>query len=283
MTIGGSSDTTSAEASSRRTTGRVEAMFERAAAEERTALIVFTPCGYPERDAAFDVILAAVEGGADAVEIGVPFSDPLADGPTNQKAYDIALRNGFVTPDLWDLIARLRAAGVTVPLLLMGYCNPVLAYGVAAFMRDAAEAGADGVIIVDVPPEEGADLEQAAAESGLHVVYLLAPTSSDERIDLISRHASGFIYCVSVTGVTGARAAMSDDLAPFIERVRARTSLPLAIGFGISRREHVREVGTLVEAAVIGSAFVDAVGAPREQRPAAVRAFVEGITGRASG
>jgi tryptophan synthase alpha chain len=229
------------------------------------------------------VITAAVAGGADAIEIGVPFSDPLGDGPVIQRANDMARAAGFVPPDLWPLIRRLRADGVTVPLLLMGYCNPLFAYGVQAFVRDAAAAGADGFIIVDLPPEEAGELEAATRQAGLQLVYLLAPTSTDERIDLVAKHGSGFIYCVSVTGVTGARASMSQLLPGFIARVRARTALPLAIGFGISTYEHVREVGQLADGAVVGSAFVTTIAsAPREERSARVRAFVEEITGRAT-
>jgi tryptophan synthase alpha chain len=258
-------------------------MFERTRAEGRPAVIVFTPCGYPERDAAFEIITAALAGGADAIEIGLPFSDPLGDGPVIQLANDEARRAGFTPPDLWPLLARLRAAGVSAPLLLMGYCNPLLAYGIEAFVKDAAAAGADGLIVVDLPPEEAGELDAAARQAGLHVVYMLAPTSTEERIELVSRQASGFIYCVSVTGVTGARAALAAQLPEFIARVRARTALPLAIGFGISSREHVREVGALADAAVIGSAFVNVVtDAPREERSARVRAFVEGLTGRAT-
>lgn len=264
-------------------TGRIEAMFARARAEERPAVLMFTPCGYPERDAAFDVIMAALEGGADGIEIGVPFSDPLGDGPAIQRANDIARAAGFEPPDLWPLVRRLRDAGVTAPLILMGYCNPLFAYGIEAFVRDAASAGADGLIVVDLPPEEAGELEEAAHRAGLALIYLLAPTSTDERIELIASHGSGFIYCVSVTGVTGARTSMSELLPGFIARVRARTELPLAIGFGISTHEHVREVGQLADGAVVGSALVTTVAnATRAERAAHVRAFVEEITGRAT-
>jgi len=258
-------------------------MFERTRAAGRPAVILFTPCGFPERDATHEIITAALEGGADAIEIGVPFSDPLGDGPSIQLANDQARAAGFVTPDLWPLLRQLRADGVIAPLLLMGYCNPLFAYGIEAFVTDAAAAGADGLIVVDLPPEEAGDLEAAARKSGLHVVSLLAPTSTEERIELVSKHASGFVYCVSVTGVTGARAALSEQLPGFVARVRARTALPLAIGFGISSREHVQEVGGLADAAVIGSAFVNLLAdAPREERSVRVRAFVEEITGRAT-
>ncbi|MEZ4502756.1 MAG: tryptophan synthase subunit alpha [Dehalococcoidia bacterium] len=262
------------------TEDRLASMFERTRAEGRPAVIIFAPCGFPERDATVEVIKAAVEGGADAIEIGMPFSDPLADGPVNQAAYGRALEEGFVPADVWDTVRRLRAEGVGVPILGMGYSNPLFAYGIEAFTRDAAEAGLDGFVIVDLPPEEAGELEQAARARGLHLIYLLAPTSTDERIALAAEHGSGFLYCVSVTGVTGTQEAPFADLPPFIERVRGLTDLPLAIGFGISRREHVEAAGRLADAAIIGSAFVARAGeTPRDQRSDVLRTFVEGITG----
>ena len=263
---------------------RIATMFGGTRAEGRAAVIVFTPCGFPTREATVEVVEAAVAGGADAVEIGFPFSDPLGDGPTNQRAYDVALEGGFRPPDIIEAVRELRARGVSVPLLIMGYCNPLLAYGTSKFMRDLAGAGADGVIVVDLPPDEADEVEAAARSSGLHVVYLLAPTSTDERIALVAERGSGFIYCVSVTGVTGARAGLSDELPGFIGRVRERTDLPLAIGFGISAREHVLSAGRIADAAIIGSAFVETVAdAPAQRRGDMIRAFVEGMTGRETG
>jgi tryptophan synthase alpha chain len=262
-------------------TDRLAEMFARTKAEGRPAVIPFVPGGWPEPDATLAITRAAAEGGADAFEIGIPFSDPLADGVTNQVAYQQALDQGVTTAAILDAVRAIRAEGIRIPLLLMGYCNPLTAYGLARFVQDAAEAGVDGLIIVDLPPEEAGEFEALARAAGLHMVYLLAPTSTPERIAEVARHASGFIYCVSVTGVTGARSALSDELPEFLARVRAQTEVPLAIGFGISTREHVEAVGKLADAAVIGSAFVQAVAAaPRETRPQAVRAYLEGITGR---
>ncbi len=263
---------------------RLEAMFARTRAERRPALIIFTPCGFPERDATVEVVKAAVDGGADAIEIGFPFSDPLGDGPTNQRAYDSALRDGFVPSELWRVVRRLRSDGVSVPLLIMGYFNPLFAYGVSKFVQEAASVGVDGLIVVDLPPEEASELERPARAAGLHVVYLLAPTSTDERIELVAAHGSGFIYCVSVTGVTGARTELSEEAPGFLARVRRRTNLPLALGFGISAREHVLEAGRIADAVVVGSAFVDTVAsAPAGRRADVVRAYVEGISGREAG
>jgi tryptophan synthase alpha chain len=260
---------------------RVREMFERTRAEGRPALIPFVPGGWPERDATVEIVQAAVDAGADAFEIGMPFSDPLADGVTNQRAYQQSLENGFSVADLFSAVRELRRRDVRVPLLVMGYFNPLLAYGLGKFVQDAVSAGIDGLIPVDLPPEEADELEPAARAAGLHVMYLLAPTSTNERIGVVAEHGSGFIYCVSVTGVTGARAAVSDQLPAFLERVRAQTELPLAVGFGISAREHVEEVGRHADAAVIGGAFVETIAnASREQRPDAIRAFVEEMSGR---
>lgn len=262
-------------------TDRLAEMFARTRAEGRPAVIPFVPGGWPEPDATLEIVRAGVEGGADAFEIGIPFSDPIGDGVTNQVAYQQALDQGVTPPAILDTVRAIRKTGIRVPLLLMGYCNPLSAYGLDSFVRDAAEAGVDGLIVVDLPPDEAAELEPLVRAAGMHMVYLLAPTSDEERIAEIAKHASGFIYCVSVTGVTGARTQLSDELPAFLGRVRQQTDVPLAIGFGISTREHVEAVGKLADAAVVGSAFVQAVAsAPPAERPQAVRAYMEGITGR---
>ena len=263
---------------------RLAEMFARTRAEGRPALSPFLPAGWPELNDTVRLVEAALEGGADAVEIGMPFSDPLGDGPVNQQAYEEAIKGGCNTETVLAAVAELRARGVRAPLLVMGYFNSVLAYGVNRFVEAAARACVDGFIVVDLPPQEAAELEAPAREAGLHMVYLLAPTSTDDRIRLVAEHASGFIYCAGVVGITGARSELSAELPEFIARVRARTDLPLAVGFGISAREHVQAVGALADAAVVGSAFVRAIAdAPAQQRPAAVRAFVEEITGRVAG
>jgi tryptophan synthase alpha chain len=216
------------------------------------------------------------------VELGVPFSDPLADGATIQRASHHALGRGVTVAVCLDVVTQLRQSGLRIPLLLMGYYNPILAYGVEAFARDAAGAGADGLILVDLPPEEALAVQSACAAHGLDLIYLLAPTSSDQRIGLVAAQASGFLYCVSVAGVTGARRDLSPDLAEFLARVRRHTSLPLAVGFGISRAEHVRTVAELgADAAVIGSAIIDLIdrtsAGERERR---VCEYVEALRGR---
>ena len=260
---------------------RIAELFARTRAERRPALIPFVPAGWPEADATPAIVEAAIEGGADALELGLPFSDPLADGATNQQAYHEALAQGVTSATVLDNVRELRQRGVTIPLIIMGYINPILAYGGEAFVRDAVEAGVDALIVVDMPPNEGREIEQPARAAGLHVIYLVAPTSTDERLRVVAEHAGGFVYCVSVTGITGARSEMAEGLEAFLDRVREHTDLPLAVGFGISEREHVRKVGEIADAAVVGSAFVNVVAAAsRDERAAAVRSFVEQISGR---
>ena len=260
---------------------RIAEMFARTRAEGRPALIAFVPGGWPEPGATPEIVHALIEGGAHAVEVGIPFSDPLADGPTNQAAYQQALEHGVTPGDVLEAVRACRAGGVSAPLLLMGYFNPLLAEGLEEFIGAAAEAGVDGLIVVDLPVEEAPELAEPARAAGLDVVYLLAPTSTDERIAAVAERGSGFIYCVSVTGVTSARAQLSEELPAFVARVRERTELPLAVGFGISRREHVVEVGRIADGAVVGSALVQAIAeAPRKQREAAARALMQDLSGR---
>jgi tryptophan synthase alpha chain len=262
---------------------RIAAMFERTRTEGRPALIPFVPGGWPEPDATVAIACSAVQGGADALEIGIPFSDPLADGVTNQLAYGEALAQGVNVETILGIARDIRREHITVPLLLMGYANPLFAMGAERFIQAAREAGVDGLIIVDLPPEEAGTLARLARSAGLHMVYLLAPTSTPERLAAVASEASGFIYCVSVTGVTGARDALPEELPAFLQRVRACSDLPLAVGFGISTRAHVEAVGRIADAAIVGSAFVQAVArATRDDRARAVRAFMEELAGHAA-
>ncbi|MEE8369227.1 MAG: tryptophan synthase subunit alpha [Dehalococcoidia bacterium] len=261
--------------------GRIETTFERLKAEKRAGLAAFLTAGYPDLESTLRLVPALVEGGASIIELGIPFSDPLADGATIQRASFQALQQG-VTPALClDMVSRLRAGGLEAPLILMGYYNPILAYGSEPFTRDAAAAGADGLIVIDLPPEESAALREACLSHGLRLIYLLAPTSTNERIELVARLASGFIYCVSLTGTTGAREELPPGLPTFIARVRRHTPLPVAVGFGISKRKHFQAVARLAEAAVVGSAIIDEIdrGDPSQQA-ARVKEYVEVLTGR---
>ena len=266
-----------------RTPDRISELFARTRAEGRSAVIPFVPAGWPEFGATPEIVQAAIDGGADAIELGLPFSDPLADGATNQQAYYESLEQGTTPVTLLDTVRSLRASGITIPIIVMGYVNPMTSYGADRWVTDAVEAAVDGLVIVDLPPNEAAELEIPAHAAGLHIIYLVAPSSTDDRLRLVAEHASGFVYCVSITGTTGARSELPEDLPEFIGRVRAQTDLPLAIGFGISERRHVEEVAALADASIIGSAFVRTISdTPREGRAAAVREFVERMTGRAS-
>jgi tryptophan synthase alpha chain len=244
--------------------------FAASRAEKRAALMPYFTLGFPAPETSLEIVASVARSGADLIELGVPFSDPLADGPTIQRSTQVALRNGMRLAGCLELAARLRARGVRQPLLLMGYYNPVLAYGPDRLVVDSATAGVDGFIIPDLPPEEAGELEAACARYGLALVYLLAPTSTPERIAAISARAQGFLYLVSLTGVTGARRSLPPDLREFVGQVRASTKIPLAVGFGISTPEQVRSVGRLAEGVIVGSALIEAVeGADRPVQAAA--------------
>lgn len=267
---------------------RLEETFRRLRESGRTGLGAFLTVGYPSVEETLRLVPALLEGGADLVELGIPFSDPLADGATVQRASFHALQQGVTPGTCLEVVAELRRRGVTAPLVLMGYYNPVMAWGEGAFVEAAARAGADGFILVDLPPEEADGLRAACRAAGLDLIFLLAPTSTDARIQRVAAQASGFIYCVSVTGVTGARAHLPPGLADFLARVRRHTDLPLAVGFGISTREHVEAVGRLADAAVIGSAIIDVIDgvgpwgaeAAGPDAAARVKAYLEAVTGR---
>ena len=260
---------------------RIAAAFARLRARRRTALVAFLTVGYPSVEETLRLVPALIEGGADVIELGVPFSDPLAEGPTIQRSSHHALERGVTPATCLDVVAALRAQGVEVPVVLMGYYNPLLAYGLEEFCRDAAAAGADGIIAVDLPPEESHPLRDACRQHGLDLVYLLAPTSTDARIELVAGLAAGFVYCVSVAGVTGARDELPAGLSAFVDRVRARTPLPVAVGFGISKPKHFRAVARIADAAVIGSAIIDEIDrSDPSETVRKVKRYAEVVTGR---
>ena len=257
---------------------RIDDSFAMLEARGRTGLIAYLTVGFPDVETTLRLAPAIVEAGVDMIELGVPFSDPLADGVTIQRSSQVALRNGVTLQTCLEVCGTLRKELPLVPLLLMGYYNPILAYGIDAFAREAVARGADGVIVPDLPPEEAAPLVGASRASGLETIFLLAPTSTDRRMEAVGRVASGFIYCVSVAGTTGAREQLPPDLAIFLDRVRRHTSLPLAVGFGVSDAAHVREIGRRAEAAIVGSALIDAIakGSSGDQIERASR-FVAGL------
>ncbi len=231
--------------------------FARLKAEGRGALMPYLMVGYPEKDSLETLAPALEAAGADLFEIGVPFSDPLADGATIQRASEQALTNGVNVAFAIASVAKLRSIGVKVPLVMMGYYNPFLQYGLEKFAVDAAVAGADGVIVPDLPPEEAGEFQRILAAHGLDFIMFVAPTTPDERIAQIVNVASGFIYCVSLTGVTGARTSLWDGLPAFLNRVRTHTDLPLVVGFGISTPEHVRTVAQAADGAIVASALIN--------------------------
>jgi tryptophan synthase alpha chain len=259
---------------------RIAHAFARAKAEGRTALMPFVTGGYPTLERSEEWFLALVRGGADIIEIGVPFSDPLADGTTIQRTSQAALRQGVTLTDLIAMVRRLREQhGVTIPILFMGYYNPMLQYGLERLAADVAAAGLDGFIVPDLPAEESDELLTVCRRHGLDLIFLVAPTSTDARIAEVAQRGSGFVYCVSLTGVTGQRDTLP-DLTAYLNRVRAHIDLPVAIGFGISTPEHVRRVGAVADGAVVASAlinYVDTIPA-RDQAEAAER-YLRGLRG----
>jgi tryptophan synthase alpha chain len=254
---------------------RIIAAFAQAQQTQSAALMPYFTLGFPDRATSLDVV-EGIAPYSDLIELGVPFSDPLADGPTIQRSTQIALENGTSTADCLAMVGELRRRGVEKPFLLMGYYNPVLAYGIEAYVRDAAAAGADGFIVPDLPPEEAGEFEQAAQAAGLAFIHFLAPTSSAERIANVAARAQGFIYLVSLTGVTGARTQVQADLGAFVARVRAQTAVPLAVGFGIGTPEQAAKVGALADGVIVGSALVNAAD-KAEDKAGAAAAFVASL------
>ena len=237
---------------------RIDNKFRELRERSAKGLVVYLTAGDPTLEATGKILGALDRAGADVIELGVPFSDPLADGPVIQRASERALRGGTSVRKILELLPRWREA-VRAPMILFTYYNPILRYGVEDFSRDAARAGIDGALVVDLTPEESSDYIAAMRRRNLDTIFLAAPTSTDERLARIAEHSTGFLYLISRTGVTGERQQVSSSLRPLVARVRKVTRLPLALGFGISNPEQVREVQSLVEAAVVGSALVHAI------------------------
>ena len=261
-------------------TSRIAATFDRLKAEGKTALMPYHTAGFPTLAISKQVIASLVAAGADMVEIGVPFSDPLADGPSVQGTSQRALDNGTRVKDCIELVHQLRAEGITAPFMLMGYYNPILKYGIERYVADCAAAGVDGFIVPDLPAEESGPLREECLRHGLALIFMVAPTSTDERLAEAGAKGSGFLYCVSVTGVTGARDSMSATLGEYIGRIRSHTDLPLAVGFGISKPEHVQQVGEIADGAIVGAALINALNSVAEsEMPAKGAEFVKYLRG----
>jgi tryptophan synthase alpha chain len=237
----------------------------------RKALIAYVTVGYPSVEATLNVVPLLAESGCDLVELGIPFSDPLADGVTIQKASFQALQNG-VTPAVCLDVARQLAEKVEVPLVFMTYYNPILCYGHGRFCRDCAQARVDGLIIPDLPPDESQELEALAQKNGLDLIYILAPTSTDERIRLAAGRSRGFVYLATVAGVTGVRDELPPGLSEFAARVRSATKLPLCVGFGISNARQAGQVARIADGVIVGSRIVNLMG---EGSTASLQSFIK--------
>ncbi len=263
-------------------TNRIDTRLAKAAAAGRPALAPFLTIGFPDVETSTRIAAALLDAGADVLELGVPFSDPLAEGPTIQRSSLHALRQG-VTFDVCLQAARdVRRHDDDGGLLLMGYYNPLLKYGLSNATDAAADAGCDGFIVPDLPAEECAPFADQCRRRGLHLIPLLAPTSTEERISLACEQAGGFIYCVSVTGVTGARADVHGGVRGLVKRIRRHTDLPILVGFGISKPEHVSEVAQFADGAVVGSAVIEAIEGATGDQAAATARFAAGLIGRES-
>lgn len=239
---------------------RIDAMFGRKRSEGRRATIFYVTAGFPDEPTTERVVAALREAGADLIELGIPFSDPIADGPTIQKASASALANGMTTRKALDLAARLRAAS-EIPILLFSAFNPILHFGLEAFVNAAAKAGVDGLLVPDLPPEEAGDLRGLCLGRGLTLTFLVAPTTDAKRRELIASQSSGFIYYISLRGVTGARESLPEDLMANLDALRAATELPIAVGFGVSKPEHARQIGEKADGIVVGSALINEIAA----------------------
>jgi tryptophan synthase alpha chain len=244
---------------------RIAACFAKCAKENRPAVITFTMGGDPTYAQSEKVLLGLPEAGADIVELGMPFSDPTADGPIIQKAGMRSLAAHTTTHTIFQLAKTFRQAHPDIPLILMGYYNPILHYGVSHFVKDAREAGIDGFIVVDLPPEEDGVLFQACKQEGLALIKLVTPTTTEERLQVILPHVSGFLYYVAVAGITGTRSASSDSIQQALMRFRSHTNLPLVVGFGIKSSEQVRALCGIADGVVIGSALVDVLAKAHEE------------------
>ena len=238
--------------------GRIADAFRALRAREESALIPFIVAGDPDLEQTRRLVLELEASGADLIELGVPFSDPMADGPANQRAAARGLAAGATLTAILSMVGELRQQ-TQIPLILFGYFNPIFHYGCGRLCADAARAGVDGLLVVDLPPEEAGELAPHARAAGLDLVYLLAPTTQLERARVIARKASGFLYYVSVTGVTGARTVLAADLAAKVAALRAVTDLPIGVGFGISTPEQARAVAGFADAVVVGSAITQLI------------------------
>jgi tryptophan synthase alpha chain len=248
--------------------------------DHKPGLVVYLTAGDPSLNATREIAVAAIDAGADVIELGVPFSDPLADGPIIQRASERALARGTRLKDVLVLATEIRAARPTAGLVIFSYLNPILRYGMSRFADDAAAAGVDGVLATDMIIEESAEYLAEMSRTNLAPIFLAAPTSPDERLEAIAKYSKGFVHAISRVGITGTQRSVAADAAALVERIRRYTRLPVAVGFGISNAEHVAQVAEFADAAVVGSAIVELIeNSTAETAPEAVSRFIISISG----
>jgi tryptophan synthase alpha chain len=266
---------------------RIEQCFDRLRAEGRAGLVTYLACGDPDR-ARFEKILAGLPGaGADLIEIGMPFSDPMADGPAIQAASRRALKAGMNLPKTLDVLRRFRKSDAATPVVLMGYYNPIYRHGVPRFLKEAKAAGCDGLIVVDLPPEHDEELCGPALAAGIDFIRLATPTTDDKRLPAVLRNTSGFIYYVAIAGITGTKSAESGEVNKAVARLKRHTRLPVAVGFGIKNPAQAAEISRVADAAVVGSALVERLAANLDRRgrakPGLVAAVLKDVKALAKG
>lgn len=245
---------------------------------KKPALVAYVTCGDPDLATTREIVLSAIEAGADVIELGVPFSDPVADGPVIQRASERALKHGTSLAQVLTLAAEIRVQAQSTGLIVFSYLNPILRMGLEKFCKVARAAGVDGALVTDLPVEEAGEYLQAMREYDLSPIFLVAPTSPDERLRRIAQASKGFVYAISRTGITGQRQQLAEDARKLVKRLRRVTKLPIALGFGISTPEQFADVGEFADAVVVGSAIVETVERNKGRESAAVREFVRQLT-----
>lgn len=255
----------------------IEERLRKRQTQGQVGLITYLTTGFPNLAATMEISLAMEQAGADVIELGIPFSDPLADGSTIQRASAKALAQGVTLSNCLELCMELRQRGLQVPLVLMGYYNPILSYGIQQTARDAADSGVQGFIVPDLPTEEAGPFRMACDAHNLSYIPLLAPTSTEYAIAKACDTATGFVYCVSLTGVTGSRSSLPSSAPELVDRVRRHSDLPVAVGFGISQRKHVQAVGAYADAVVVGSSLIECIEASPGHEASATHSFLRGL------
>ena len=259
-------------------TTRIDARFKALGAQGRAALVTFVMAGDPDPETSLDLLRALPAAGADVIEVGMPFTDPMADGPAIQAAGLRALKSGMTLRKTIALVKAFRETDADTPIVLMGYYNPIYVYGVEAFLRDAGAAGVDGLIVVDLPPEEDQELCLPARDAGLNFIRLATPTTDDRRLPRVLENTSGFVYYVSLTGITGAALADYAGVSDAVKRLKRHTNLPIAVGFGVKNAENAAQIAATADGVVVGSALVDALKASLDAQGRATSGSVEAVT-----